>query len=188
MPKTKTVIIIAAIIAVIWLYRRYAMNITPTNADGTRQWKLSQVEAAFKKVAQQYGVAYARRLEQLFRHEVGHFETKPSGQWNKTLSPGMVAVEGKEGAFPFGWSSLQKFVDANPKYGRGFGTVLFSKTSDGEKYYVSFPTAEAGIMYVAWFIKNIRGGRFGYWNSTDEAKATQYEAAMSRITARFNQD
>jgi hypothetical protein len=187
MPKTKTVVIIAALVAAIWLYRKYYMtHITPTNQDGTRQWKLSQVEAAFKKVAQAYGKDYARTLEQLFRHEVGHWETKPSGQWNKTLSPGMVAVEGKESTFPFGWSSLQKFVEANPKYGRGFGTVLFSKTSDGAKYYVSFPNAEAGIMYVAWFIKNIRGGRFGYWNSTIEAVATQYEAAMSLISTRFN--
>jgi hypothetical protein len=190
MPKTKTIVIIVAIVAAIWLYRKF-MQTPKFNPDGTRQWSVAEVSAAFKKVAEKYGVEYARKLEQLFRLEVGHWENddakNPSQQWKKTLSPGMVAVEGKEGAFPYGWGSLQRFVAANPKYSRGWYTTLFENTSDGDKYYVGFPSVEASIFYVAWFIKTVRGDRFGYWNaSRNEAKAQAYEQKMTTIRPRFN--
>ena len=184
MPKTKTIIIIAVIIAAIWYYKKRMK--APFNPDGTRVWSVAAVEAAFKKVAKSYGVAYARRLEQLFRLEVGHFEKGGSGQWQKTLSPGMVVVKGKEGAFPFGWSSLDKFVADNPQYKNGWYTVHFKNTSDGPLSYVGFPTEEAGIFFVAWFVQNIRGGRFGYWNSKDEGTATAYEGKMNSISPKFN--
>jgi hypothetical protein len=40
-------------------------------------------------------------------------------------------------------------------------------------------------MFVAWFIKNIRGGRFGYWKSLNESSALSYENALTKIKTQY---
>lgn len=184
MPKKRTLVALAAIIFVVWLIRKY-MKTPRFKSDGTRYWSVEEVKDAFKKVAQKYGTDYARKLEQLFRLEVGHWERKPSSQWTRTFSPGMVQVPSAK-EFPYGWSSLKEFTDKNPQYRNGYYTVDFANTSAGAKSYVGFPSIEASVMFVAWFIRNKRNNRFGHWNSKDEAKASAYEQKMNTVQPKFN--
>lgn len=146
-----------------------------------------QIKAAFQKAADKYGVEFARKLEQLFRKETAHFKSK---QFKVSLSPGMEISGGTNSTkttFPFGWSSLKKFIDANPKYDGDFYVARFNENGTGiPKTFVGFPTIESSVMFTAYMIKNVRGGRFGYWRTTqDESLALAYESQMQTIKPRF---
>lgn len=135
-------------------------------------------QTVFKKLQTKYGTNYARQLEKLYRYETGHFK---SGQYLKTWSAGMVA---SSAAFPFGWASLNEFLAANPQYKGGFDTVQMN-TSIGTKRYVKFPNLESAVFFLAWFIKNKRGGDVGKWNSLDTAESANYLTELNRVSAKF---
>lgn len=142
-----------------------------------------ELKDIFLEVAQEYGIEYARIMESQMRWETGHFE---SGQWRKCFTAGIIA---SGGSYPWGWSSMERF---NREQGynfpaSAFGTVYFSRTSDGNPHtYVSVPTPEFGIKFMAWFIKNVRNGRYWEWYGlVDTPKRRQYKAAVLTVRPRF---
>jgi len=142
-----------------------------------------QVREALRTVANLYGREYAIKLEQLLRLETAHFS---SGQWKKAHTAGMEATTD---TWPYGWSSLNEFINifnTLQLYPDQFSLVSVeeNQTDDIEQYIV-FPSAYDFILFLAWFIKNKRGGRFGNWYSMNDASATSYENNLSTITPDY---
>lgn len=187
--KLKTIallVIIAflAVLAVMFIKKQFQVRF---DTMGNRIITDSEIKAAFEKASEKYGVEFARKLEQLFRKETAHFKSK---QFKVSLSPGMEISGGTNSTkttFPFGWSSLKKFIDANPKYNGQFYVARFNENGTGiPKTFVGFPTIESSVMFTAYMIHTVRGGRFGYWRTTqDEALALSYESQMQTIKPRF---
>ncbi len=179
-------IIIGSYLVVKWLSKKLSKPKFDTMGNRT-DWSLEDVKNALAKVSQKYGTDFARKLEQLYRIETGHFT---SGQWKKTLSPGMEIAGGTtstKNTFPFGWSSLQKFINANPNYIKEnfYVARVNENTTNIGKTYVGFPDVETSFMFISWFIKNIRNGRFGYWKSLNESSALSYENALNTINTKY---
>lgn len=165
----KIIITVSILVAVYFLYE-YFFNASAGQSNDPAQ--------VFPKLAEQYGTEYTRNIEKLFRYETGHFKSR---QFLAGYSPGMVATKNN---FPFGWASLQEFVQANPKYKDGYSLKSFD-TDAGQKSYVGFPSLEASANFVAWFLKTKRGGNVGLWNSTDPGEASAYLANLQRVTAKY---
>ena len=184
----KTILIIVAISIVLWFVAMYfKRNMKPKFDNmGNRIFTEQELRSAFKKVADNYGPDFAKKTEQLFRKETAHFT---SGQFKKTLSPGMEIAGGTNSTqtvFPYGWSSLRNFIQQNPQYNGNFYVHRMNENQTGfSKTFIGWPTLEGSVMFVAWFIKNVRNGRFGYWYSLNESLASSYENNMSKITARY---
>jgi len=153
-------------------------NITGAFDQGSDQ---DEVKEALKQVANLYGRDYAEKVEQLLRLESAHFTSQ---QWKVGHTAGM---EANTSTFPFGWSSLEQFIDAMPSlnlYPDNFTTYTMDENqTDDVEEYIAFPSAYDFVFFLAWFIKNKRNGRFGNWFSTNDASATQYENTMSTIDA-----
>ncbi len=177
------IIAFTAVLLVRWISSKMSVKFDKM---GNRIIQESEIKAAFQKVKAIYGAEYAMKTEQLFRKETAHFK---SGQFKKTLSPGMEISGGTNSTkttFPFGWSSLQRFVSENPKYAGNYYVSRMNENQTGfAKTFIGFPSMEASAMFVAWFIKNVRGGRFGYWYSLNESSANSYENNMNLITSRY---
>lgn len=184
--KTITTLLIIGVI--VWFVARYAIKGMKPKTDemGNRIFTENDLKNAFQKVKQKYGADFAKKTEQLFRKETAHFT---SGQFRKTLSPGMEIAGGTNSTqttFPYGWPSLQNFVNANPQYKGNFYVHRMNENQTGySKTFIGWPTLEGSVMFVAWFIKNVRNGRFGYWYSLNEAKAQSYENNMALINAKY---
>lgn len=187
--KRKVIMFIIATVIIVLLLRKVSKILDPVKFDkmGNRIISESEIKSAFQKCSAVYGAEYARNVERLFRKETAHFT---SGQFKKTLSPGMEISGGTNSTkttFPFGWSSLEKFVNANPLILKS--TFYVSRMNENGtglgKTFVGFPTIDSSVMFVAWFIKNVRGGRFGKWYSTNESSALAYETGLSLIKARY---
>lgn len=160
-------------------------SVTPGNITGVFDQgnDEEQVKEALKTVANMYGREFAIKLEQLLRLETAHFS---SGQWKKAHTAGMEATKN---TWPYGWSSLDEFINifnSLQLYPDQFSTVAVeeNQTDDIEEYIV-FPSAYDFILFLAWFIKNKRGGRFGNWYSMNEASAQSYENNLSTIVPRY---
>lgn len=189
MQRNKIALIVVIILLSLWIANEAFKRLFPVRFDsmGNRIITESEIKAAFQKCAEKYGVDYARKVEQLYRKETAHFT---SGQFKKTLSPGMEISGGTSSTktvFPFGWSSLSKFIASNPGYPKSqFYVARMNENGTGiGKTFVGFPTMESAVMFTAWFIKNIRGGRFGYWYSLNETSALSYESNMSKINPKY---
>ena len=167
----KNIILVAGFLVVLYLAINYFSPTPQTQSDDP--------EAVFKNVAKIYGTEYARNLEKLFRYETAHFKSR---QFLAGFSPGMVATKN---SVPYGWASLGEFVTANPKYKNGY-SLKTCETSAGTKTYVGFPSLEASVFFVAWFLKNKRNGNIGLWNSTDPSEAANYLQNLQQVTAKFN--
>lgn len=141
-----------------------------------------QLQKAFDKVRQEFGVDIARQTEQLYRKETRHFD---SGQFKKTLTPGMEAVKGERGKkFPFGWGSLKTFLNKYPKYNGDFYLVPMVENGTGKtKVFVGFPTLEGAIMFVAYTIK--KRGHAGLWRSFDKKIADRYLSSLLKYPVKF---
>lgn len=168
MKKLITPVLITALIVAMWYY----FSKDATNAGS------NSPDVVFKKLAAQYGTAYAQDIEALFRYETAHFK---SNQYLETYSAGMVATSD---VFPFGWNSLAEFVGAGSRAGYGVSRVF--STSAGQKKYVKFPNLECSVFFVAWFVKNKRGGNVGQWNSLSPSDGAQYAAALNTISTTYN--
>ena len=189
MEKKKIITVIIVILLVILVLRRLSKTFFPVKFDnmGNRIITESEIKSAFQKCAALYGTEYARSVERLFRKETAHFK---SGQFLKTLSPGMEISGGTNSTkttFPYGWSSLSSFQSANPLYLKStFYVHRMNENGTGlGKTFIGFPTIESSVMFVAWFIKNTRGGRFGKWYSMNESSALSYENSLKQITAKY---
>ena len=144
-----------------------------------------EIELALNKVKEVYGLAHAKRLEQLFRNETAHFK---SSNFLATLSPGMEIGVGKE-TFPFGWTSLLQFWTINPQYAPSGiykqveNTSALAK-SRGERTFIKFENCIASFMSVAHLIK-LRGGDFGPWFSKNAVQLLKYNQELDKIKVRI---
>jgi len=53
------------------------------------------------------------------------------------------------------------------------------------KRFIRFPTERAFVNFLAWFIKEVRGGRPGKWYSLNEQSARRYENELNTIIPRI---
>jgi hypothetical protein len=142
---------------------------------------LNDVYQGLKRVKNLYGKEYAKKIEQVFRLETGHFT---SSQFKNGYTGGMVA---QKNSFPYGWSSLEKFAKEKGILPSQFSTYTIYVQRDGNFFmYVKFPNIEDSILFTAWFIKTIRNGRVGHWNSLDESTASNYENSLIGIIPRIS--
>lgn len=183
----KSIVIVVVVALLLWYVSQHLIKMNPKfDSAGNRIFTDAELRSAFQKVKAKYGAEFAQKTEQLFRKETAHFT---SGQFRKTLSPGMEIAGGTNSTkttFPFGWSSLQKFISANPQYNGKFYVHRMNENQTGwSKTFIGWPTLEGSVMFVAWFIQNIRGGRFGYWYSLNESKALSYESNMAKINPKY---
>jgi hypothetical protein len=142
---------------------------------------MNKVYLAFKKIKDIYGKEFTKEIEKVYRYETGHFD---STQFKNGYSPGMVA---QNNTFPFGWTSLQTFAKENGLLPSQFGTFTIFVQREGRNFtYVKFPSIDSSVSFVAWFLKNIRNGVVKYWNTTNEAKANEYQATLNQIIPRIS--
>ncbi|MFN5415560.1 MAG: hypothetical protein ACK5B9_00785, partial [Flavobacteriia bacterium] len=139
----------------------------------------------FKKVAKKYGVDFARDLERMFRKETRHFESK---QWLNCGTPGM---EAKSLTFPFGWDSLGRWAKANGVDEKDFFIKYFKDNHTGKNTpFVGFKNTGHTVLFIAWFIQNIRGGDIYSWyrlpiNDKAIAQRKKYAFEMAQINTHF---
>lgn len=168
--------IIVVVVIIVLVFWDKIKNIFMTE-NGTIKGNAPQ---GLQRVANKYGLEYARNIERLLRLETGHFK---SGQWIKCGTAGMVATSTK---FPFGWSSLATFVEKNNLDPSDFGTVYFSSTSDGKpRSYIKFPDTGLFVEFLADFLQKVRGGNYLAWYSLNETQQQKYKAALSKIKTKF---
>lgn len=161
----------------------------PQNSSGSSGSDLSPSDAekrqAFADVSAAYGKDLARRIEQIFRLETRHFDSR---QFRESLSAGMEAVQGRD-SFPWGWSSLRQFVEENPELGapHEYGVIEMRENIGGDpskpgnlKRFVKFPNFESAALFTA-FMVNKRGGDAGKWHSLDDVKAMKYRERLDGV-------
>ena len=125
------------------------------------------------------GPEFSKRIEQLFRYETRHFKSK---QFIEGNSPGMVATKS---TYPFGWPSLDEFNRENSIDGRKYGIGRIFVVDNKNFQYIKFPDFKTSANFVAWFIRNKRGGVVQKWNSLIEAKAQEYFNVLKTITTQY---
>ena len=146
----------------------------------------SQLQPAFNALAEKYGPAFAKEIEQLYRKETAHFK---SGQFLKTFSPGMEVSPGNH-EFPYGWASLRDFSNAYkptrhaPVNANTTFLVPMKESGTGlTKYYVGFPDLFGAIQFVGYTLhKRLHPG---YWRSTQKDVADAYRASYKQINTQF---
>ena len=134
---------------------------------------------AFDRLKARYGADFARKIERLFRLETAHFK---SGQFKESLSAGMEGVDGKD-RFPFGWSSLQSFVDAHPELGSAsdyFLVPMKDNHTGKERMFVGFPNVESSVLFTGYVVDK-RGGDPGSWHSTDPNRKAEYNRRLQSV-------
>ncbi|GEM_PF-3272468 len=140
----------------------------------------SNLKTAFLKVEEKYGHEFAKKIEKLVRLETNHFK---STQWTKCGSAGMVATKTE---FPYGWGTLNKFLDSSGYSKNGFDTIYFAKTSDGKpRNYIKFPNTDIFIQFLAYFLWNVRKGDVYTWFSLDKHQKEVYASRLNKVQAKY---
>ena len=142
-------------------------NSTVDNSDGYVQ--------ALYDVKEQYGVDFARNIERLYRLETSHFQ---SGGYQRSNTAGIVA---QSNTFPFGWSSLAKFLKAN---GLSQKDVFLVPENNGHTY-VGFHSTYWGLMFTAWFLATVRGGNVYAWYGMTSERQNHYKALLDPIKTKI---
>jgi len=177
MRKTTVYITIGIVLVVLYFLTRKTrteMISTPVIKPST-----DDLKNTFEDLKNNYGQDFARQIERIFRLETAHFR---SGQFKEGNSPGMVATKS---TYPFGWRSLDEFALANSIDGHKFG-IGRTFVVDGKNFrYVTFPDFKTSADFVAWFIRNKRGGVPEKWNSLDPAAAARYKNKLNQIRTHY---
>ena len=139
----------------------------------------NDLQTEFTKIKNNFGADFARQIERIFRLETAHFTSE---QFKEGNSPGMRAFKT---TYPYGWESLDEFAKANSIDGRKFG-IGRTFVVRGKNYrYVTFPDFKTSLNFVAWFIRNKRGGIPEKWNSLDPKAAADYKTKLNQIIPRY---
>jgi|SRR5208282_1019601 len=139
-------------------------------------------QQAFQKALNDYDQGIVENAEKIFRLETNNFL---SGQFTGSYSPGMEPAAGVTD-YPYGWTSLQPFWDANPDY-TPTGLDNFTENGTGiYKPYICFPTVEAAIYTVCEKLR-LNGNDPGAWFSTDPTLKANYVAKLNNITPYFSE-
>lgn len=151
-------------------------TITEASSNNQSDSSLESLKKGLQKIATMDGVERARQYEQLYRQETSHMT---SAGYRATGAAGMGAVTD---TFPYGWSSLETWLAVNPS-----ASVWLTQYTDGGngRKQIAFNSAENAVLFLRWFINNVRGGRIGHWHSLDEQTATKYEVTLSKISTHL---
>jgi hypothetical protein len=141
------------------------------------------LELGLLKIRDLYGINFAKDIERAMRIETAHFTSR---QWQRGNTAGMEAVPGQNN-FPYGWPSLRQFVEttgiAKPS---DFYTYVMTENVTGiDKRFIHFPDPYTFILFFAWFIQNVRGGKIEYWYSLNENSAARYRQTMNTVIPRI---
>lgn len=178
MRKSTTYIILYFVLIAIFLYNRKKPYlelqtqpvINPSSND---------LASTFQELKNNFGPEFAKKIEQVFRYETRHFT---SGQFLEGNSPGMVATKTE---YPFGWPSLDEYNQANSIDGRKYGIGREFIVNNKSFRYVKFPDFKTSANFVAWFIRNKRGGIPEKWHSLNAAKAAEYRNTLNQIRTQY---
>ena len=182
----KTYIIVG--IVVLYLYFIKKNKSTPAMEETTRPKPQpisndtstqDEKQQAFVNLKNNFGLEFAKKIEQLFRWETGHFT---SDQFKEGFSPGMVATKT---TYPFGWASLDEFNKQNSIDGRRYGIGRTFVVKGKNFRYVKFPNFTTAVNFVSWFIRNKRGGVVQKWNSLDTTASNKYLSDLNTIKTHF---
>jgi len=142
---------------------------------------MQELKNAFSQVIETYGADKAKKLEQLYRWETAHFKSK---QFKNCYTPGMEIGGGKT-VFPFGWSSLKQYADANNLQADEFTTISMPEGGTGRlKTFVCFPDVVNAVMFTA-YVLNKRSWNPGAWFSTDAAAQQRYNEKIKGVIPRI---
>lgn len=167
-----------ALLGIIFGLRRGYVNIN--TAEVTPNDENEAIRAGLRYVMDVYGREYAENIERLIRWETAHFTSK---QWKQGNTAGMESTAPN---FPYGWSSLETWADLNGIAPDQFSTYkMIENNTNISKDFIRFPSVYAFIAFLAWFIKNRRSGRMGYWYSLNETNAVNYENKISKVIPRI---
>ena len=139
-------------------------------------------KTAFQKALNDYSNDIVSNAEKIFRLETNNFL---SAQFTGTYSPGMEpAGDNVNAIYPYGWTSLQSFWDANPNY-KPIGLKIYTENGTGiQKPFIQFPSVEAAIYTVCEKL-NLNGDIPAAWFSTDPTLQASYQAKLDGIDASF---
>jgi len=179
MKKSTTYILLYVVLIV--LYFRYLKTpwLETTYKPPTMNPSSNDLASVFQGLKNNFGPEFAKKIEQVFRYETRHFT---SGQFLEGNSPGMVATKTE---YPFGWPSLDEYNRANSIDGRKYGIGKVFIVNGKNFRYVKFPDFKTSANFVAWFIRNKRGGIPEKWHSLNEAKAAEYKNTLDQIRTQY---
>ena len=124
----------------------------------------------------------AEKLEQLYRNETAHFS---SGQFRKTLSPGM---EKFSSSFPYGWKSLNEYFWKKYPQHKPIGTSTHVEGGTGkDKTFLIFPDLYSAMSTVLHNAR-MKGGNFYAWFSNDLGNQMVYKNRLNSIIPRITKD
>lgn len=142
-----------------------------------------EIVNALRRIYNEYGREKTAKLEQLYRKETAHFT---SGQFKGTYSPGMEPSPQTNTTFPFGWSSLRNFAEANGYASNQF--YLSQPYTEGgtgiRKKFIGFPDLYSAMKFVMYIIEK-RGWNFGKWRAFDATISNNYNASLNNIVPRI---
>lgn len=181
--KYKAYIFLAGALFILYIITKKMNKGTESQSDQGNQSQSGggsiSMQQSFDKIKNEYGPLFAKRIEQLFRYETRHFESK---QFLEGNSPGMVA---NKSTYPFGWPALDEFNRAKSIDGRRYGIGRIFVVDNKNFRYVKFPNFDTSLQFVAWFLKNKRGGAVEKWNSLNAAKAAEYLNTLKTIRTQY---
>lgn len=143
-----------------------------------------QLVETFKKIADEFGIDTARKVEQMARLETNHFK---SGGFQRTMGMGMEVPKSKlNSGYPFGWPSMKNYWDSinfvpeivnmnenHPTLGKGMGPV---------KHFIKFPNVMVGLTSLAHFVKN---RKWEEWRALDPVLQATYRNSVNKITPKI---
>lgn len=180
--KKKVLIGTAAIAVFLYLISKKsnAMETTP-NPNNSTEPTPAELRAALKFILDRYGRETAKKVEQLYRWETRHFESR---QYKKTFTPGMEPSPQTNNVFPYGWSSLKAYAQQNNIPASAFYLAgPFTEGGTGrQKKFVGFPNVKTAMDFVVFMI-NRRGGNWGKWFSLEPTAAANYVRNLNAVRA-----
>ena len=180
MVKSKKSIVAKAVVIGLFFYLISKRSRAMSNANIENELRPESIKNALATIKQRHGREVAKRVEQLYRKETRHFE---SGQFKKTLSPGMEPAPQTNSVFPFGWNSLRIFASQNNLNANQFYIAgPFTEGGTGrQKKFIGFPNLVTAMEFLVFMI-NRRGGNWGKWYSLNEADAARYQNSLNQIS------
>lgn len=133
--------------------------------------------SSFRKIKEKYGDEIAQYTEKIARLESNHFRDFKAISSNNYGF--MLAFSDN---YPYGWTELKSFWDANPQYAP---TGVY-RASNGFNY-LQFRDAEGGLFSVAQKLKLIKesGNHYGYYFSKLPTQANDYLNKLNSIKTQL---
>jgi hypothetical protein len=136
---------------------------------------------AIQKASKFYSKEILSNVEKIYRLESANFT---SGQFLGTWSPGM---EKAKDVYPYGWTSLRPYWDANPLV-KPVGLKTFTENGTGiKKTFIKFPTLNAGVFTLCKWLQN-NGNKPAKWFSTNTASMANYQKKLDNINSSITNE